>query len=371
MNWMRVLPDHQIEAALPLDNADCDLRRIGAHPDFWYPLAWSDELRSGRVIGREFAGRPIALYRGKSGRVFALEDRCAHRQVPLHLGKVEGESLKCGYHGWTYDCAGACVDVPYLGREKLPNGVSAYPVLEQDGIIFVFPGDPAKAESLKPRAPSVTDSRYKTRALKRDVACHYSFMHENLFDMNHQFLHRKQMGLIKAACLDRRVGKDWCEVDYTFGRTGGGQSIGEAAILGAIRPGANTGARDLMTIRTEYPYQTLRVWVGGGEPVLSVWLCYTPIGRDQRRNRTFGFLSVKKAKIPGLTRLAWPFITWFTERIFGEDKEIVEQEQAAWEAQGGDWNNEVFPAINDLRALLRRNGQAASAGEIPQRPEGL
>ena len=64
--------------------------RVGAHPDYWYPVAWSDELKPGKVLGRRFAGEPIAIYRGESGQVFALEDRCAHRQVPLHLGVVSG-----------------------------------------------------------------------------------------------------------------------------------------------------------------------------------------------------------------------------------------------------------------------------------------
>ena len=76
---------------------------------------------------------------------------------------------------------------------------------------------------------------YKTRRLNREVACHYSFLHENLFDMNHQFLHRKNMGSIKARCLGRRGGETWCEVDYTFSRTEGRQSVGEAAILSAMR----------------------------------------------------------------------------------------------------------------------------------------
>ena len=165
-----------------------DLRRVGTHPDFWYPLAWSHELKAQKPLGRTFAGLPIVLYRGESGRVFALEDRCAHRQVPLHLGVVEGESLKCGYHGWSYDCAGACIDVPYLGRDKLPNGVKAYPAAEIDGVVFVFPGNPALAASRLPDAlGSFRDTRYKTRRLDRRVACHYTFMHENLFDMNHQF----------------------------------------------------------------------------------------------------------------------------------------------------------------------------------------
>ncbi len=63
-----------------------DLRRIDIHPDHWYSLAWSREV--------------------KCGKVFALEDRCAHRQVPLHAGVVDGESIRCCYHGWTYITAG-------------------------------------------------------------------------------------------------------------------------------------------------------------------------------------------------------------------------------------------------------------------------
>src|SRR5277367_4442327 len=99
-----------------------DLRRVGAHPDYWYPLAWSEELKVGKTLGRRFAALPIVLYRGSSGQVFALEDRCAHRQVPLHLGVVSGDEIKCHYHGWTYAQSGKCTSVPYLGKERLPNG---------------------------------------------------------------------------------------------------------------------------------------------------------------------------------------------------------------------------------------------------------
>jgi len=334
-----------------------DLRRTSTHPDFWYPLAWSHDVLPGQTLARSFAGDPIVLFRGKAGQIFALEDRCAHRQVPLSLGVVTGNTLKCGYHGWAYDCSGKCIDVPYLGRERLPNGVRSYPAREVDGLIFVFPGNAALAEA---RAPAVLGAKanplYKTRQLNRDVACHYTFMHENLFDMNHQFLHRRQMGLIKATCLGRRQGPDWCEVDYTFSRVEGRASVGETAILNVLRSPTKAANRDLMTIRTTYPYQDLRVWVNGGDPVLSVWLAYTPVDREQRTNRTFGHLSVKRPKIPGLIQAAWPFITWFTENIFREDKEIVEREQAAHDEQGADWNNEVFPAIRDLREVLARCG---------------
>ncbi len=106
--------------ALSVPNTD--LRRIGAHPDYWYPLAWSSALKRGKTLACRFAGEPVVLYRGQSGTVHALEDRCAHRQVPLSMGIVEGESLKCGYHGWTYDCGGHCVNIPYWDANGFPTG---------------------------------------------------------------------------------------------------------------------------------------------------------------------------------------------------------------------------------------------------------
>ena len=341
-----------------------DLRRVGAHPDHWYPLAWSHELKPGKALGRRFAGQPVALIRGKGGQVFALEDRCAHRQVPLHLGVVEGEQVRCHYHGWAYDRTGRCTEVPYLGKERLPNGVKSYPCREIDGMVFIFPGAPQLAEA---RAPQLLGSfarrDYKTRRLYREVACHYTFMHENLFDMNHQFMHRAQMGSIKARCLGKSHGEGWAQVEYTFSRTAGKPSIGEQVIVDLVRKRGDKKADfcDHMRVRTDYPNQSLKVWVGrdikeSDDPVLDVWLAYTPQDAEQRTNHTFGYLSVKRPPLPGLIEAAWPFVTWFTENIFREDKEIVEYEQAAYDGQGSDWNNEVFPAIRDLRGVLARCG---------------
>ena len=58
---------------------------------------------------------------------------------------------------------------------------------------------------------------------------------------------------------------------------------------------------------------------------------------------------------------AWPVLVLFTERIFKEDRDIVEMEQAAHDAQGADWNQEVFPVIRALRHLLRTRGLAPAA----------
>jgi phenylpropionate dioxygenase-like ring-hydroxylating dioxygenase large terminal subunit len=344
-----------LDAVVP--PAERDLRRVAIHPDHWYPLAWSRELKRGRAHGVRFAGEPIVLVRTESGAVFALEDRCAHRQVPLHGGVVSGESLRCCYHGWTYDGTGRCIDVPYLGRERLPNGVRAYPCREVHGLIFVFPGDPALAQTVAPPAlASVVDPKYKTRRFGREVGCHYSFMHENLMDMNHQFLHRRQMGQMRARSLGTRRGPGWVEVDYTFARMAGKQPLGEAVVFGQSRKGEKDNDKDVMTVRTVYPYQTLQIRTKDGTLVMDLWIAYVPLDTAQRTNRTFGMLSIRKPGIPGLLQMAWPLLVWFTERIFKEDRWVVEREQLAHDSQGADWNHEVFPVINELRSLLRECG---------------
>ena len=346
-----------------------DLRRVDIHPDHWYPLAWSREVKRGKAHGVRFAGEPIVLVRTQSGKVFALEDRFAHRQVPLHGGVVDGEAIRCCYHGWTYNCTGKCVDVPYLGRERLPNGVRAYPCRESEGLIFVFTGDAALAEFAPlPPLGSVADKAYKTRRFGREVACHYSFMHENLMDMNHQFLHRKQMGKMRARSLGRRRGEDWVEVDYTFSREAGQQPFGEALVFGQSRPNDKIERDDVMTIRTQYPYQTLQIRTSEGSLVMDLWICYVPLDREQRTNRTFGLLSIKRPKFGALLDIAWPLLVWFTERIFAEDRWIVEREQEAHDAQGADWNHEVFPVINELRDLLRQCGAPATRRVISIEP---
>ena len=339
-----------------------NLRRVGVSRDHWYPLAWSTELKPGKSLAVKFAGDPIVLVRPKEGAVFALEDRCAHRQVPLSKGLVEGCAIRCGYHGWAYNQAGQCTDVPYLGKGKLPNGVRAYPCREVEGLILVFPGDPALAGTVPlPGLGSVANPAYKTRRFGREVACHYSFMHENLMDMNHQFLHRKQMGNMVPRYMGGAKGEDFVEARYTFSRASGKQPWGEATIFGERRS-AGTNApsahKDLMTIRTEYPYQTLRIATGDEPPVMDLWICYVPVDAEQKRNRTFGLLSIKRPKIPGLLEAGWPALIIFTERIFKEDREIVEMEQAAHDVQGEDWNQEVFPVIRNLRTLLRECGGA-------------
>lgn len=336
-----------------------DLRKVRANPDYWYPVAWSYEIEKGSSLAVEYGGEPIVLVRPECGPLFALEDRCSHRQVPLSKGVVEGQSVRCCYHGWTFAPSGQCVDVPYLGKGKLPNGVRSYPCKEQNGVVFIFPGDKEKA-ALKPlpKLAEAANPTYKTRKFDPKVGCHYSFMHENLIDMNHQFLHRNIMGRIKARFLGKDVGDDFIEVKYSFARVGNKQPLAEALIFGKHHQyeDGKQPIDEIVTIRTEYPYQTLRVTGKDGKDIISLWVCYLPQGADQLKTKAFGLLSVVRPKIPFVIDAIWPVFGLFTYKIFKEDQEIVELEQKAWNDMGGDHNIEVFPVVKELREILRRNG---------------
>jgi renierapurpurin 18,18'-hydroxylase len=351
------LDDHRSRAV-------ADLRRIGINPNFWYPVAESRSVRKKKTSAATFAGERIALYRGESGTVYALEDRCAHRQVPLSMGVVEGDALRCCYHAWAYRGNGHISQIPYLpkGAGRPPSGVRAYPTRDAYGLVFVFPGDPQKAATTAlPVLPEFDSARHKTMTFSRTVHCHYSFMHENLLDMNHQFLHRGILGRIQPELLGCDTGPRSVEARYLFTHAGGKKDRG-AGLLAAEGIGGGKSP-DVITIRTAYPYQTLQLIPDKARfAAFSLWVAYVPEDAEQRTNHVYGLLMIKKPPIPGALHLAWPFIRRFTERVFAEDRMAVEAEQRAWEEQGEDWNHEVFPLINDVRDVLRTNG-------VPIRPE--
>src|SRR5215510_5383786 len=188
-----------------------DLRRVACNPDYWYPVAQSRKLKRSETLAVAFAGEPIVLVRTDAGKVFALEDRCAHRQFPLSKGVVCGEQIQCGYHAWRYDATGAITSIPYVGTDaRPPRCVRAYPCREAFGLVFVFPGDCALAEQTAfPELPWFGSTDYKVMACQRDIPCPYPFVHVNLVGMVHQYLHRRLMALVKPRLLGHSKGYGW------------------------------------------------------------------------------------------------------------------------------------------------------------------
>src|SRR6185436_2657867 len=105
----------------------------------WYVACPSRDL-DGDPLARTLLGVPLVLFRGADGKPAALLDRCAHRNVPLSIGRrVEGR-LECRYHGWQYDPDGRCAKIPGLcdGFDKIARNVPRHAAVEQDGFVWVY-----------------------------------------------------------------------------------------------------------------------------------------------------------------------------------------------------------------------------------------
>jgi vanillate O-demethylase monooxygenase subunit len=124
----------------------------------WYVAAWSHEVGANDLLARTIIGVPAVFWRHSDGHVVAFEDRCCHRGAPLSIGRREGDSLRCMYHGMLFDGSGACIDIPC--QEKIPPGtrVRSLPVVERNRWIWVWMGAPAQADAASiPELPWLSD----------------------------------------------------------------------------------------------------------------------------------------------------------------------------------------------------------------------
>lgn len=166
----------------------------------WYVAAYSTEIRSA-LLARTILGEPLVLYRTRAGQPAALADRCVHRHFPLSASQLAGDTIVCGYHGFSYGPDGRCVAVP--GQQRIPRTarVSAYPVAEQDSLVWVWIGDPGRADTtLIPRAPWLDDEGYTTVRGMEPLAARYELLVDNLLDLSHEtYLHGGYIGTPEVA----------------------------------------------------------------------------------------------------------------------------------------------------------------------------
>lgn len=164
--------------------------------DAWYVAGWSSEF-SQSLTPLVMLEQALVAYRRADGSVVALEDRCPHRQLPLSKGELISDSIRCGYHGMTFNGEGQCVRIP--GQDNIPATafVRAFPVCEKNDIVFIWMGDPAKANT-----DDVFDlpqfSNDKWHAHQGDalhLQAYYLNVAENLVDPAHvSFVHPTTLG---------------------------------------------------------------------------------------------------------------------------------------------------------------------------------
>ncbi|HEX7819785.1 MAG TPA: aromatic ring-hydroxylating dioxygenase subunit alpha [Sphingobium sp.] len=162
----------------------------------WYVAGWSLDLKPGERVGRTFLNQPIVLFRTESGKASALEDRCCHRALPLSFGMVDGERIRCSYHGLEFNVEGKCERIP--AQDKIPSSacVRQFPLVERDALMWIWMGDPVLAdEATIPPHPWHNDQRFRWKSHHYDIDGNWELMIENLMDLSHlPYIHANTIG---------------------------------------------------------------------------------------------------------------------------------------------------------------------------------
>ncbi len=175
----------------------------------WYVAAWDHEITRS-LKRRVILDEPVLLFRKDNGTPVALEDRCCHRQAPLSMGKLVGNVVHCPYHGLQFDAAGKCVKVP--SQDKIPANarVNAYPLVEKYHWLWIWMGDPAKADpACIEDFHFLDDPAWRFGGNYLHVESNYLLLVENLLDTTHlPFLHPDTLGTDAFARSEFEVSRE-------------------------------------------------------------------------------------------------------------------------------------------------------------------
>ena len=169
--------------------------------DAWYMTGWVDDLTD-KPRAITVLNEPVVVFRGADGAVGALADVCPHRAVPLSMGTVAGNHIVCPYHGIELDRSGVCRKNPHI--QGTPDRLRArtYPVVERDGLVWVWTGNEAEADPdlipdyswFDPAGEFATGRGYL------NIEADYRLVIDNLMDLAHaDYIHANTVGQPGAA----------------------------------------------------------------------------------------------------------------------------------------------------------------------------
>ena len=154
----------------------------------WYAILPSKQVKAGHITAVKRLNLDLALFRAPGGALGCVVDQCTHRGAALSAGTVRGACIRCPFHALEFDATGKCTFIPANGRASTQDNsrynVRAYPVREQNGIIFVWYGEPERATERLPFFEGELDS-YAYSEMEDHWHTHYSRAIENQLDVVH------------------------------------------------------------------------------------------------------------------------------------------------------------------------------------------
>lgn len=162
---------------------------------FWMPALLETEIADadGAPVRLRLLGEDLVAFRDTEGRLGILEAYCAHRRAHLYYGRNEECGIRCVYHGWKYNVAGECTDMPSEPAAtdfKHKVQMRSYPNKTSGGVVWIYMGPPA----LEPAMPEFEWARLprsRCEVTKRVQQCNWAQAVEGGIDSSHiSYLHR-------------------------------------------------------------------------------------------------------------------------------------------------------------------------------------
>lgn len=164
----------------------------------WYVAAFRQDV-SDQLVSRWILNQPVVLFRKQDGDVTCLSGLCPHRFFPLADSHLKDDTITCAYHGIAFDAEGQCTNIP--GQDNIPSScqLKKYPVVEHGMWVWVWPGDPTKADiSLLPDLAHIGHDGEGITASPLyfyEVQARYQLLTDNLTDLSHlAYLHGSSIG---------------------------------------------------------------------------------------------------------------------------------------------------------------------------------
>lgn len=327
-----------------------------------YPReAWHAALASSRLGEKPVAAKVldhrIALFRDGEGRACAVQDRCAHRGVELHLGEVKDGVLACPYHGWRYGADGVCAHIPSLaGGQAIAKGVGVrgFACAEADGYVWVWTGKDAPAGP--PRSiDGFPDFNWLQGAL--DLDCTALAVIENNLDWCHPvFAHPYTHGMF---FMNQAMG--FRDQQIELRQTDAGLMVFQPATAGADDPIPD---RPFVALTYEAPDRVTVAFDGGPQGAVRIVMHMVPTGPATCRQEWLITTGPAEGAAPTLAWSEQP------QPIFEQDRVVLESAQRAFAAEGHGFERSVeadAPTLMARRLYARACGIETEATALPAR----
>jgi len=352
-----------MSASLKLNQSDDTSNRpssmrseCGTLRDRWYVACTSDELAKTRPIGRIILDEHLVLLRRKDGTPICLLDRCIHRNAMLSEGRVRNDKLICPYHGWTYDSTGQCVDIPSHPEKKIPakRCLESFPTLEQDGVVWVYMGDPDDIRCEPFRIPFFNSDGWRTYYMVTAFENNVTNCVENFMDVPHTaHVHAGWFRNTSNRPIRTDVERTADSVLVTYHQ--------ESDTIGFTDRLLNPSGAPMKHTDHFYMPNITRVDYTFGKRQFIITSQCTPVG--PMKTMVYTTISYRCGPVHnGMLRF---FLPWYTRKVIDQDVDILANQSRSLQRYGADYMQMPADVVHLYIESLREWAENGETGTAP------